>query len=135
SRALPERCADKLLRSAAVLGLTNVSMMVEPDPAVKSYVRDQHRRFFGGYADRQTLWEAYWASSRPTVADNAPNLQLPEALLPGTRDQLSTRSGRRRLLAALPQGHMEMIRGSGHLLHYERPAQLARAVRRFLRGL
>ena len=135
SQVLPERSANALLRSAAILALTNLSMGVETDPAVRSYVRDQHRQFFGSYADRQTLLEAYRASSRHTVADYAPRLHLPVALLPGTKDQLSTRAGRRRLRDALPQGRMELIRGSGHLLHYERPAQLARAVRRFLRGL
>lgn len=135
SRLLPERSANALLRSAAILGLTNLTMIVETDPAVQSYVRDQHRQFFGSYADRQTLWEAYWASSRHTVADYAQDLHLPVALLPGTQDQLSTRTGRRRLRAALPQGHMEMLRGAGHLLHYEKPAQLARAMRRFLRAL
>src|SRR5699024_8013267 len=111
-----------LLRSDAILELTNLTMIVETDPAVQQYVRDQHRQFFGSYADRQTLLEAYWASSRHTVSDYARDLHLPVALLPGTQDQLSTRTGRRRLRAELPQGHLEMIRGAGHLLHYEKPA-------------
>src|SRR5699024_6308543 len=87
SQALPERAAHALLRSEAILELTNLTMIVETDPAVQQYVRDQHRQFFGSYADRQTLLEAYWASSRHTVSDYARDLHLPVALLPGTQDQ------------------------------------------------
>lgn len=132
---LPERAGDALLRASAGVGVTNLTMSVEKDPQVVDYVRDQHRRFFSGYSDRSTLLQAYRASSRHTVADYAEDLELPVLLLPGAKDQLSTPAGQRRLRDALPQGRMEVIRGAGHLLHYERPAQVARAMRRFLREL
>lgn len=135
SRFLPERAGNVLLRSAAALAITNLTMAVDKDPEVSVYVRDQHRRFFGGYTDRATLLQAYRASSRHTVADYAGDLDMPVLLLPGAKDQLSTPAGQRRLRDALPQGHLEIIRGAGHLLHYERPAQLGRAMRRFLRQL
>lgn len=135
SRFLPEVAGNLLLRSAAALAITNLTMAVDKDPRVSAYVRDQHKRFFGGYADRATLLQAYRASSRHTVADYAGALDLPVLLLPGAKDQLSTPAGQRRLRDALPQGRLEIIRGAGHLLHYERPAQLARALRRFLQHL
>lgn len=135
SRLLPARAADALLRSQTVMEVTNLTMGVEWDAPLAAFVRDQHRRYFGGYADRATLLQAYRASSRHTVADYAEGLQLPVLLLPGAKDQLSSPQGRRRLLARLPQGRMETLRGTGHLVHYEKPAQLARAVRRFIAQL
>lgn len=132
SRLLPEPAALALLRSPAALMMTNLSMGVEKNPQIRAYVRDQHRQHFGGFSDRRTLLEAYRASSRHTVADYAPRLRLPVALLPGAKDQVSTEPGRRRLRDTVPQCYMETIRGAGHLLHYEKPAQLARALRRFI---
>ncbi len=132
SRLLPESAGNAFLRSRTVLKITNLTMRAERDPRVTEYVRDQHAQHFGGYSDRQTLLEAYAASSRHTVLDYAADLQLPVLLLPGSGDQLSTEAGRRALRDALPQGKLEVIRGAGHLVHYEKPAQIARAIRRWV---
>lgn len=132
SRLLPESAGNAFLRSRTVLKITNLTMRAERDPRVTEYVRDQHAQHFGGYSDRQTLLEAYAASSRHTVLDYAADLRLPVLLLPGSGDQLSTEAGRRALRDALPQGKLEVIRGAGHLVHYEKPAQIARAIRRWV---
>ncbi len=131
-RLLPESAADAVLRSAAVLQVMNLTLGAGWDAGLRAFVEDQHRRFFGRYSDRQTLLEAYHASSRHTVADYAGQLRLPVLLVPGAKDNMSTPPGLRALRGTLPDGRLEVIRGSGHLIHYEKPAQLARAVRRFL---
>lgn len=139
-QVLPGGSGDWALRSPAALAVTNLTMMVSPEPDLQDYIRDQHRRYFGAYSDRRTVLEAYRASSRHTVTDYAPWLDLPVLLLNGSRDQLSTVAGRRALRDAVPglrgQGpQWELLRGTGHLLHYEKPAQIGRAVRRFLHSL
>ncbi|MDZ5077913.1 alpha/beta hydrolase [Nesterenkonia sp. HG001] len=132
---LPEPWALALLRSPLILGVTNLTMIVSRDRDVVRYVRDQHQQHFGGFADRETVLQAYRSSSRTTVTSFAERLDLPALLVVGARDQLSTLRGRQRLAGRLPQCRMEVIRGVGHLLHYEKPAETARAIRRFLRGL
>lgn len=139
-QVLPGGSADWALRSPAALAVTNMTMMVSPEPDLQDYIRDQHRRYFGAYSDRRTVLEAYRASSRHTVTDYAASLDLPVLLLSGSRDQLSTAAGRRALRDAVPgpRGRgpqWEHLRGTGHLLHYEKPAQTGRAVRRFLHSL
>ncbi|WP_267873178.1 alpha/beta fold hydrolase [Nesterenkonia sedimenti] len=131
SQLLPETAGNAFLRSPTILEVTNVTLGVGWDQKLTDYVRDQHRQFFGGYTDRQTLLESYRASSRYTVADFAAQIDLPTLLLPGAKDNLSTVAGRMAVRDALPQGQLEIIRGSGHLVHYEKPVQVARAVRRF----
>ncbi len=135
ARLLPVRAADALLRSRAVMELTNRTLGAGADLELTAYVRDQHAKHFGGYTDRQTLIEAYRASSRHTVTQHAPDLDLPVLVLPGTKDQLSTRRGLKALRGALPDARMEMIRDVGHLIHYAKPAETARAVKRFLADL
>ncbi|GAB3189059.1 alpha/beta fold hydrolase [Nesterenkonia suensis] len=132
---LPESWALALLRSPLILAVTNLTMIVSDDRRTVEYIRDQHRQHFSGFADRVTVLQAYRSSSRTTVTQFAETLHLPTLLVVGARDQLSTLRGRQRLARRLPQAHMEVIRGVGHLLHYEKPAETARAVRRFLREL
>lgn len=139
-RSLPGGWGDRALRSQAALAVTNLSMIVSRDPRVTGFIRDQHRRHFGRYADRRTLLEAYRASSRHTVADYAAALKLPVLLVPGARDQLSTHQGRLSLRDAIPGAdgsgaRMTVVRETGHLLHYERPAEVGRALRSFLQDL
>lgn len=137
---LPAGWGDRALRSRIALGVMNLSMIVTDDPGLTAFIRDQHGRYFGRYADRRTLLEAYRASSRHTVAEYASSLNLPVLLLSGAQDQISTRRGRLALRDAVTgprtgDARMEVIRGSGHLLHYEKPAQVGRALRRFLQEL
>lgn len=132
---LPEPWGLGLLRSRWALALTNTSMAVSWDPPMGAFIRDQHRKYFGGFSDRVTLGQAYRASSRFTAAQFASQLRLPVLLVAGARDQLSTPAGRYRMRDALPQGHLTTLRDTGHLLHYEKPAEAARAVDRFLREL
>ncbi|PRZ16114.1 alpha/beta fold hydrolase [Nesterenkonia sandarakina] len=135
SQWLPHRWAQALLRSPLAQAVTNASMIVTREPEQVAYIRDQHRQHFSGYADPQTLLQAYWASSRHTVTEFAQQLDLPVLLVPGAKDQLSTPAGQRRLRRTLPQARSEVLRDTGHLLHYEKPAQAARALRRFVATL
>lgn len=132
---LPEWLGDRVIRSVAAMEVTNRSMIISEDPQVRSFTRDQHARHFGRYADRDTLLEAYKASSRHTVAEFADSLELPVLLAAGTKDPMSTEVGRRNLRNGLPQARLEMIRGTGHLIHYEKPRQLGHSIRRFISGL
>ncbi|GGE63463.1 alpha/beta fold hydrolase [Nesterenkonia cremea] len=139
-QVLPGGWGDWALRSPLALAVTNLTMMVGREPDLRAYIRDQHRRHFGAYSDRKTVLEAYWASSRHTVTDYAATLDMPVLLLCGAKDQLSTVAGRRTLRQAVPGSEgagaqWEILRGTGHLLHYEKPAQAGRAVERFLRSL
>lgn len=132
TEVLPESAGNAVLRSTTVLEVMNLTLGVGWDAQLAAFVKDQHRQFFGGYSDRQTLLESYRASSRRTATQFAPAVSVPTLLLPGARDSLSTSDGLRALRDALPQGRLEVIRGAGHLVHYEKPAQLARAIRGFV---
>ncbi|MBO0599647.1 alpha/beta fold hydrolase [Nesterenkonia sp. E16_7] len=135
SQWLPEPVAQALLRSPLAQAVTNASMIVTRDPNQVAYIRDQHRQHFSGYADPKTLLQAYWASSRHTVTEFADRLELPVLLAPGSKDQLSTPAGQQRLRRMIPGAHTEVLCETGHLLHYEKPAQAARALRRFISSL
>lgn len=135
ARLLPEAASLALLRSRPIIELTNLTMLTSRDARIAAYVRDQHRRHFSGFSDRRTVDEAYRASSRHTVLEFADQLDLPVLLVGASRDQISTAEGRWRLREALPQARLEVLRGVGHLVHYEKPSPAARAIGRFLADL
>ncbi|MDO5493609.1 MAG: alpha/beta hydrolase [Nesterenkonia sp.] len=130
--SLPERAGVAVLRSRLALAVTDRAMITSRDPTVCDYIRDQHRRHFGGFADRRTVLEAYRASSRHTVTEVADRITDPVLLITGVRDPMTTPVGLGRLRGRLPQARTETLRGVGHLIHYEAPGAAAAAVRRFL---
>lgn len=131
--ALPERAGLSVLRGRAALEATNLAMITSSEPPLRDYIRDQHRRHFGGFADRDSVLEAYRASSRHTVTEAADRIADPVLLIIGARDPLSTPEGLRRLRTRLVRSRSEILPGVGHLIHYEAPDRAAAAVRRFLR--
>ncbi len=131
---LPEAVGTALLRSRLATTAMNIAMGTAQDPRIRRFVAEQHQLYFGGFADRSTLLEAYRASSRHTVTEYAAGIDVPVQLITAARDQASTPEGQLRLRDALPGAQMERIRDVGHLMHYEKPAEAARAVRRFLTG-
>lgn len=128
----PEPLGLALLRSRLALAVTNLTMITSKQPEMRAYVREQHRRYFGGFADRRTVLEAYYASSRHSVTEVAGQIDAPVLLITGTRDPLSTPRGLADLQSALRHSQTQTLRGVGHLIHYEAPAAAARAIRRFL---
>jgi pimeloyl-ACP methyl ester carboxylesterase len=60
-------------------------------------------------------------------------LRIPVALIWGERDGLFTLEIARRMAAALPQAHLEVLPECGHAIHMERPRLLVRALQGFRR--
>lgn len=129
---LPEAVGSAWLRSRLATTAMNIAMGTARQPRIRHFVSEQHRLYFSDFADRATLLEAYRASSRHTVTEYAKEITVPVQLIAGARDQASTPAGQLQLRDALPCARLETIRDVGHLMHYEKPAEAARAVRRFV---
>lgn len=132
---LPERIGEGLLRSRLVTDLMSFALTKSRDKAVRSYVADQHRRYFSRFADRSTLREAYEASISGTVCDYAPAITAPVRLIVGELDELGSIPAQQDLGALFPDASMAVIGGVGHLIHYEKPGVAAEIVHDFLDGL
>ena len=60
-------------------------------------------------------------------------LSLPVLLIAGEQDEIAALPDQHTLLALLPDGHLDVIPGVGHLIHYETPEPAAGFIRRFLK--
>lgn len=133
AEALPERAGTGLLRSRPFTRIASVAMAKTPDRALRRWIHAEHDRYFGGFADRATLLEAFRASVSHGVDEVAPSIGVPVLVVATDRDDITTLDEQRRLTALFPDGRLEVVTGTGHLAHYERPDAVAAHLAGFLR--
>ncbi|GAA3694740.1 hypothetical protein GCM10022377_04320 [Zhihengliuella alba] len=133
--ALPAPLGERLLRWRLVTDVMSLTMTKSRDRETRRYVRDQHRRYFGGFTSRRALLEAFAASISCTVRDDAAAIPVPTLLVAGVLDELGSPESQRALSARFPDARLRLIDGVGHLIHYEAAGPAAQLVRGFLRDL
>lgn len=133
--ALPARIGEPLLRSKLFTDGMSLVMTKSADPAMRSYVREQHRAYFGGFHSRDTLAEAYLASISHTVGEYSRGIGIPTLLVGGLQDELGTPATQEALRSTFAQARLVMLEDVGHLIHYEKAPETAAAIRRFLSPL
>ena len=130
---LPRRLGHGLLRSQLIVRIMSETMAKTKDKQLRHFVHAQHSAYFSAFADRASLLEAFKASVGGNVADVARSLTLPVLLIAGEKDEIATLPDQHRLLDLLPDAHLDVIPGVGHLIHYETPEPAAGFIRRFLK--
>ena len=68
----------------------------------------------------------------PGSTDLLPGISVPVLVVAGVDDQVVPQAEARELAAALPEGELVTLDGTGHLPAFEWPAELTRRIRRFL---
>jgi pimeloyl-ACP methyl ester carboxylesterase len=132
---LPERAGLALLANPLIVRCMSVFMAKTKDPALRAYIHDQHARYFSAFAGRRVVLEAFRASIAGTVRDSAAALTGPVLLIAAELDDLGSVEGQRRLAAQIPGARLEILEGTGHLVHYEKPAEAAALISDFLTGI
>lgn len=130
---LPRRVGQGLLRSQLIVRVMSETMAKTRDRQLRRFVHAQHSAYFSAFADRESLLEAFKASVGSNVAEVARSLNLPVLLIAGEKDEIALLPDQHTLLALLPDGHLDVIPGVGHLIHYETPEPAAGFIRRFLK--
>lgn len=132
---IPAAIGEPLLRSKLFSDAMSLVMTKSKDPEMRAYVRDQHRRYFGGFHSRTTLAQSYRASISSTVGDYSPEIGLPTLLVGGVQDELGTVETQQALRASFANAQLAMLQNVGHLIHYEKAPETAAAIKSFLQGL
>ena len=131
-RALPSRAGAAWLGSPLIVRFMSGTLAKTPDPRLKRWIHEEHLRYFSGFSDRDTLAEGFDASLSTDVTRAAGALTMPTLLVVGDEDLIAPLEGQRRLDERLPDSRLVVLSGVGHLVHYERPAEAAVALRGFL---
>ncbi|GAA3660573.1 alpha/beta fold hydrolase [Microbacterium marinilacus] len=129
---LPRRLGTWLLRTRIVVRVMSLAMVKTRDPALRAFVHDQHDRYFSSFADRDVLHDAFVTSVSHDVGEYASRLAVPTLLVAADRDDITSIEVERVLASRIPDATLVEIADVGHLIHYERPAEAAAAIRDWL---
>lgn len=132
---IPAGIGEPLLRSTLFSDVMSLVMTKSKDPEIRAYVREQHRAYFGGFHSRATLAQSYRASISSTVGHYSPALGLPTLMVAGREDELGTPQTQETLRASFANAQLVMLENVGHLIHYEKAPETAKAIDRFLQRL
>lgn len=140
--ALPERLGSRLLAHPLIVRAMSEVMATSTDRTTRRFIHDQHARHFSDYADRRSLAQAYRVSTEHTVAEVSARLAAagrPVLVVAGDDDLIAPLEAARGFAADLRDHGVPVdehtLTGAGHLLHYERPAAVARAIEEFVREI
>lgn len=131
-RALPSRIGAALLGNWVIVQFMSVFLAQSKDPAVRRFTHDQHHTYFSRYATRDSVVEGFEASISSDVSMFAARISQPTLLIGADNDPITTVAAQRRLETLFPDARLTILTGVGHLVHYEKPAEAARAIVDFL---
>ncbi|MDO4820799.1 MAG: alpha/beta hydrolase [Rothia sp. (in: high G+C Gram-positive bacteria)] len=129
--ALPAPLGFALLRSRWVTRLSSEFMMKNQDPNLRRFINGQHDAYFGAFASREAVLEAYRSSISSTAADFTPALPMAVQLIVAEKDDLGTLELQQAMARKLQQGRLDIIPEVGHLIHYESPLRAASLIADF----
>lgn len=129
---LPESLGGPLLTSPIVVRALSEIMTRTPDPELRTWIHDQHRRYFSSFADRQVVVEAFEASVSHDISEYADRIAVPTLLIAGDHDDIVPVRAARMVTDQLADGRLLVLADVGHLIHYERAGAAATAISEFL---
>lgn len=130
--ALPRPIGQAILASRVVTRLTSEGMATTRDAQLRAFIHDQHRTYFSRFSDRDTLLEAFRASTDNNVQQYAASFSMPVLLIVAANDPITSLAEEQKLFAMVDDAELVVLQNVGHLIHYERPREAADAIRRFI---
>jgi pimeloyl-ACP methyl ester carboxylesterase len=132
ARELPAGAGNALLRNPLIVRAMSIAMATTRDPELRRWIHGQHDAYFSSFADRSSLLESFRASVSHDLSEYAARIAVPTLLIAAADDQITPLAAERRLATLFPDAELEVIERVGHLIHYEKPAEAAGHIERFL---
>lgn len=130
--ALPERLGFALLRNRLIVRVMSEAMAKTRDRGLRSWIHGQHDSYFSAFSDRRVVLQAFRASVAHDVSEYAARIPEPTLLVAAVDDDITPIAAERRLRGLFPDARLVEIPDVGHLIHYEKPVEAARAIEAFV---
>jgi len=121
---LGKKPGSNLLRSQLVVRGMSGALTTSWKPGVRKFIHAQHSAHFSTYATNQSVYEGYQAATSSNVLDYAQHLPSKTLIVAGERDIVAPLAGQK-TLAERTRAELNVIAKTGHLTHYETPAEVA----------
>jgi pimeloyl-ACP methyl ester carboxylesterase len=130
SGALPLKSGLALLKSWPMVRGMSIVMTKSWNRNLRQWVHAQHDANFNDFTNRRVAIEGYTASISHNVGEYASNFKVPTTLIIGDKDDITSVKQQESMAATIPVNWtLTNLRGVGHLTHYEKPFDVASAIR------
>jgi len=130
--ALPEPVGNRMLKNPAMVRLMSEVLAKTKNRALRAWIHQQHHQNFSEFAERRVAIEGYASSISRSVASYARGINNDTLLIAADQDDITSLADQQRALRLFPNAKLEVIRGVGHLVHYETPQAAADLARDFI---
>ncbi len=130
SGKLPMKSGLKMLKSWPMVRGMSIVMTKSWNRELRNWVHAQHDANFNDFANRRVAIEGYNASISHNVAEYAARFTVPTTLIIGAKDDITSVKQQEAMAETIPiHWSLTTLRGVGHLTHYEKPFDVAAAIR------
>jgi pimeloyl-ACP methyl ester carboxylesterase len=121
-----------LISSGLVTRSMSIGLTKTKNRRTRSFIHEQHSRYFSSYQSTRVAIEGFHAANSGSVFDYVDSLTGPILLIAGSHDAVAPIAEQRRLNEVLRDSELVVLEKVGHLSHYEKPAEIAIAITKFL---
>lgn len=129
---LPTDMGRRLLASRAVAAVSGRVMTKTRDVPLRKWIAKEHMRRADAFSSSRAVIETYGASTATTVRQFAAQIRQPTLIIGGKLDQICPLADQQSLAAQIPESTSCFLDGTGHLLPYETPGQIARRIHNWI---
>jgi len=129
---LPESAGRALLGNPLIVRFTTIALARTRDKQVRQLIHQNHLNYFSTFQTRSALNQAYKAGTTHTATEFAAQIAMPTLQIVGEQDNVAPLTGQHILAGKLAKNTFVALPNVGHLVHYEQPAEAARAIKKFL---
>jgi len=120
SMKLPRRTGEWMLRHWVIVQFMSSALTRTRDRELRRWIHDQHHTYFGNFADRETVVDAFNASVSMDISAVGAKITVPTLLIGAEHDSITSVAQLEELQAMMPDAVLHVIPDVGHLIHYEK---------------
>ncbi len=132
---LPDKAARAWLAAKPVVYIMSTTMAKTRDRELRRWIHNQHFTYFSRFHNTKSIMEAFNTSVTHNVRESAPFVTSKTLLIAGDKDDITPLAKQQELLKMFPHAELKVIKGVGHLTHYETPDQVAALVQAFIKSV
>lgn len=122
----------KLLYSRTISKTATNLLVKTKDRQLRKFITKHHLGDLEFLKNPEIFLTTYRSLNRQGVADYAPKINKHCLLIAGHLDTIWPHHTQKQLVDIMPDARLELLKGVGHLTHFENPQAIARAIKTFL---
>ena len=124
----------KLVKSRLISRISTAIILTADQPKLKKQIREHHFKNLDYISSIDFYYQLHVNINKKGAVDYAERLnkKFKTLVVVGDKDNVTPLATEKKLIAVLKDAKLHVIKGVGHLLHYERPTEVAAAIDGYL---